>query len=406
MFIINSRYYEARKVKMKKTLKVIIGIFGYFVMISALSCFIAYFGKFMSLVSGIYPAAGDYYISFEESEEHVIKAKVIYLQEIYDEPVDLSNLALYIEEDKNYSVEKDIIYDDNKIRKMLLEQGLAQIIDEDKATREELSYQSEAVKKEKGIWYTGDNKAVNSIHMIYNEFMMFLESNMGRILKWIIFTGFGISTIYYFIKKRIMKRRIDTILMGGISSGKTTILKRIERPNITEGKLLAEATTTKTGEVVKCDRVAYKNKDIYPYLFDNPGDQYGKMIDAINKFGITKSDKKVLIYVISFTKSDSSPAFDVPFTHSQISKAAVLVKSFKTSSSLTKVSKIIIFFNKCDLLYQKEVEYLENIKNIEKKYRESLDYGELTEYADKVIFGSALKGWGIDELKEEILSVY
>ena len=89
----------------------------------------------MSLVSGIYPAAGDYYISFEESEEHVIKAKVIYLQEIYDEPVDLSNLALYIEEDKNYSVEKVIIYDDNKIRKMLLEQGLAQIIDEDKATR-------------------------------------------------------------------------------------------------------------------------------------------------------------------------------------------------------------------------------------------------------------------------------
>ena len=58
------------------------------------------------------------------------------------------------------------------------------------------------------------------------------------------------------------------------------------------------------------------------------------------------------------------------------------------------------------MFHLKEVEYLENIKNIEKKYRESLDYGELTEYADKVIFGSALKGWGIDELKEEILSVY
>lgn len=127
--------------------------------------------------------------------------------------------------------------------------------------------------------------------------------------------------------------------MGGISSGKTTVLKRIKKPSITEGKLLTEVTTTKSGQIIKCDRIAYKNKNIYPYLFDNQGDNYGEMIDAINKFGLKKSDKKVMVYVISFTQKNSSSDFVYKLANSQISKAAVLIKSFKTSRSLKKVKK-------------------------------------------------------------------
>ena len=225
-------------------------------------------------------------------------------------------------------------------------------------------------KNEVGIWKIAEkNKSFITLHSIYNKLKSFIISNLGRIIKWIIFTGIGFSTLFLLLKKWISRRRIDTILMGGISSGKTTVLKRIEKPSITEGKLLTEVTTTKSGQIIKCDRIAYKNKDIYPYLFDNQGDNYGEMIDAINKFGLKKSDKKVMVYVISFTQKNSSSDFDYKLANSQISKAAVLIKSFKTSRSLKKVKKIIVFFNKCDLLYDNETEFIKNKKNIEALYK-------------------------------------
>lgn len=376
-----------------------------FIIAFTIYCFI-FINNVVPLVSGSYPALGDYYIFFDQNEDNSIFATVYYQQEIYSEPVDLNNLYLYADATRHYSLKKEDIYSDSQIRKMLLERGLAKIVDESIASKEEISYQTKAIKNEVGIWdNTKNNQSYISLHYIYYKINCFLISNLGVILKWIVFTGISISTIYFAIRKWISRRRIDTIFMGGVSSGKTTVLKRIEKPSITEGKLLAETTTTKTGQIVKCDRIAYKNKDIYPYLFDNQGDSYGEMIDAINKFGIKKSDKKVIVYVITFTKENSQSFFDYELVNSQISKAAVLVKSFKTSRSLKKVKKIIIFFNKCDLLYDSESEFLKNKYNIENKYKKSIDYQELYDYADAFIFGSALIGWGIDEVKDEILSI-
>lgn len=392
---------------MKKTLKIMLFIIAYICFIIVLSYCISGFSKCISLVTGNYPAVGNYYISFSADKNETISANVYYKQDIYDEAIDLSNLEIYVKKNVGYYIDKKDIYNDKQIRKMLLQEGLAKIIDKNIATKEEISYQTKAIKEENGIWNTGENKKnYISLHSIFDKIILFSGSNLGEILKWIIFTGVGLSTIYCFIKKKISKRKIDIVLMGGISSGKTTILRRMEKPNITEGKLLAEATTTKTEQIVKCDRIAYKNKDIYPYLFDNQGDKYGEMIDAINKFGIKKSDKKVMIYVISFTKANSLSDFDYKLANSQISKAAVLVKSFKTSRSLKKVNRIIIFFNKCDLLYSSESEFLKNKIDIENKYyKETTDFQEIKDYADAIIYGSALKGWGIEELKEEILSI-
>lgn len=391
---------------MKKILKYFMcAIFFCFILGFLFYCII-FWDRVVSLVTGSYPAAGEYYISFYQDEDDNVIASVCYEQLIYKEPIDLSNLNLYVKSTRSYVINKDDIYDDSQIRKMLLEKGLAKIIDENIATKEEISYQTNAIKNEAGVWDIAEkNKSFITLHSIYNKIISFLKSNLGLIMKWIIFTGVGVSTLFLLLKKWILSRKIDTIFMGGISSGKTTVLKRIEKPNITEGKLSAEATTTKTGQIVKCDRIAYKNKDIYPYLFDNQGDNYGEMIDAINKFGIKKSDKKVMVYVISFTKENAPSDFDYRLANSQISKAAVLVKSFKTSRSLKKVKKIIVFFNKCDLLYDNESEFLKNIKSIEALYKKTTDYQEIYDYADKIIFGSALKGWGIDEVKDEILSI-
>lgn len=388
---------------MKKMLK----YFMYVVMYLCLFFIGARFNTVVSLITGQYPVNGDYYISFNKDEDGNVTTRVFYEQDIYNESIDLTNLELYTDVSKyNYCIDKDDIYDDKKIRKMLLQEGLAQIIDENMASEEEISYQTKAVRKENGIWNTGEeNKKVMSLHTAFYKLILFFNSNFGKILRWTIFTGIGISTIYSIIKKIISRRKIDVVLMGGKSSGKTTVLKRIEKPNITEGKLLADATSTKAEQIVKCDRIAYKNKDIYPYLFDNQGDKYGEMIDAINKSGIKKSEKKVIVYVISFTPMAYSSDFDYKLANSQISKAAVLVKSFKTSRSLKRVNKIIIFFNKCDLLYGSEAEFLKNKSKIINKYNETTDFQEIEDYADAIIYGSALKGWGIEDLKDEILSI-
>ena len=196
--------------------------------------------------------------------------------------------------------------------------------------------------------------------------------------------------------------------MGGKSSGKSTLVQRLYSPNISEGELLMDATPTKGKEKKRGNRIPYKNKDIYTDLYDNPGDSYGGMVDAINKFGIRKSEKKVVVYVISFTKLNSAKQnkdtlFEWDLVNSQISKAVALITMLKTSKSIQHVKKVIVFFNKCDLLYSNEVLFANSYSDIEVKYKQAKDFDELKGNADVLIFGSALKSWKFNELINEII---
>ncbi len=80
----------------------------------------------------------------------------------------MSNLELYMKKNIGYRIDKGDIYDDDRIRKMLLLEGLAKMINEDIATKEEISYRSKALKKKKGyriilffnkcdLLYSGEN---------------------------------------------------------------------------------------------------------------------------------------------------------------------------------------------------------------------------------------------------------
>lgn len=87
----------------------------------------------------------------------------------------MSNLNLYVKSNRGYFINKDDIYDDNQIRKMLLEQGLAKIIDENIATKKEISYQKNAIKNEVGIWEIAEkNKSFITLHSIYNKLKSFI----------------------------------------------------------------------------------------------------------------------------------------------------------------------------------------------------------------------------------------
>ena len=81
-----------------------------------------------SIAWGSYPAAGDHYIQFGQNEDDDVTAIVYYQQEIYDEEIDLSNLGLYMKKNIGYRIDKGDIYDDDRIRKMLLLEGLAKMI--------------------------------------------------------------------------------------------------------------------------------------------------------------------------------------------------------------------------------------------------------------------------------------
>ncbi len=386
----------------KKILGVVIFIV-YLLMVGFISC---YFHKLGNLITGQYPALGDYYIQFGVNEEDDVVAMVTYEQEIYwDEVIDLSNLELYIREGARYYLDKEAIYNDWEIRKALLEYGVVKIINEEIASSEEIACQSKAMKSENGLWRVEGNGTIGeTLHSFFYKVLLFIESRFMSIVAWILGTLIGIGTILEIIVKIMSYKKIETILMGSMASGKTTVIKRMSMPNISEGKLKVEATPTKAEEIVKCDRIAYKNKDIHPYYYDYKGDDFGKMIDAVNKKGVTRSGNRVIVYVVSFTHLNEKAEFDYEIVNSQISKATVVAKSFKTSTTLGKTQKIIVFLNKCDLLYETEEEFLSNYDSIEELYKKTLDYCELQQYADAIIFGSALKNWGIEELKQEIIS--
>ncbi len=358
------------------------------------------------LVTGQYPALGKYYICFTKDEEDIL-SNVYYKQIIYDEKINLSNLILYVKEGEEYCIEnKKDIFDDDKIRISLLENGLAELIDVDIATLEEVKAQTEAIKKQNGAWKESNSNNM-SFHKIFNTIFQFFDGYLGKVLICIIcilpIGGF----ILFIIKKIISFIRIDAIFMGGTSSGKSTIFERLKNPNITEGRLLAESTSTKSRNIAKGIRVPYGNRDIYLRLYDNPGNELGKMMDELKKIAFNKSEKRVVIYALSFTKEYEYTQIDQEYIIREINKAATLVQVLKTSKAINRANKIIVFFNKCDLVYKSEQEFLEDKKHIKIKniYGKREDLDILNRFADIILYGSALKGWEISELVENIKSL-
>lgn len=49
-------------------------------------------------------------------------------------------------------------------------------------------------------------------------------------------------------------------------------------------------------------------------------------------------------------------------------------------------------------------EYKNNKEKYEKIFKDAHDYEDIIKSADSYIFGSALKGWGLEELLKEICS--
>lgn len=393
-----------------KLIKNIFKILGYSIFIICAVWVMCNIDKIAMLYRAEYPSSGKYYLRFS-SEEGYAKVVAYYKQEFYNEEMDFSNLRLYVNSDEEYEYnieDEDDIFDDKKIRIMLLENGLAELDNINEATESEVNAQNYAKKIENGIW-NAKSEGKMTLHSIWYNILQYTNSNLGIVIIWVIFSIIGISPIVIFLitiwKKIISYKQIDIIPMGEISSGKTTIIKRFVDPDITPGKLLANNSNTKLSYRNRGEKIPCGKKFIQPILYDNRGVDLGKMIDSLNKFGISKSDKRVVIYIISFTRANS--VYDIledsTYKIREVAKASTILKILKDSSSIKRPIKVITFFNKCDLLYNSEQEFIDDIEH--KRVIEKYGVDELaliSQNSDYVLYGSAVMGWEMSELKNII----
>lgn len=393
-----------------KLIKNIFMILGCFILIICAVWAMCNIDKIAMFFKPEYPTGGKYYLRFS-SEEGYAKVEVYYKREFYNEEMDFSNLRLYVnsEDEYEYNVEaEDDIFDDKKIRIMLLENGLAELDNINEATESEVNAQNYAKEIENGIW-DAKSEGKMTLHSIWYNILQYTNSNLGIVIIGVFISIIGFSPIVSCLiniwKKIISYTQIDIIPMGEISSGKTTMIKRFVDPDITPGKLLANNSNTKLTSRNRGEKLPCGKKFIQPMLYDNRGVDLGKMIDSLNKFGILKSDKRVVIYIISFTRAKSVCDIleDNTYKIREVAKASTILKILKDSSSIKRPIKVITFFNKCDLLYNSEEDFIDDVdhKKVIEKY--GVDELELiSQNSDYVLYGSAVMGWEMSELKNII----
>lgn len=333
---------------------------------------------------------GIYYISFDHEDNDIINAQITYNKIVYNEPVDLSGVEILLDNNKMIPISSDIIFDDNAIKQMLIDMGYA------KATKEDSDVSEEKNTIEKEHLFTDDNEIIlhHGIKKIYD----FLMSQTWKIIKWLIVSAIGISTIFSLIVNILRRKRINIVFMGSVSSGKTTLIRRLVDPNINESKLINEITPTELANSIKGKRIAVGKKDIYPSWVDNPGNDLGAMIDDVVGKGKVLFAKNVGVYVLAPSPSYNSTNIINEYKAREITRALTTIKAIKKAESIRTPEKIVLFINKMDLIYCDENDFYRNIKKVKKSYMKDNDYDELIEIVDEVIVGSALRNWEIDTL--------
>ncbi len=390
--------------------KIVVTIIGLFLAIFIfLQLFIAIACEIhIQLREDIPEFGGDYYVSVSKKNDNNYYTVAYYRNEIYNETVNYDNLALVIGENIVVDISKEDVNNNAVIRCRLLEEGKASIVNEKEASEEELNAQTTAKLERKGIWGKNDdgskvdanpqiNEAIVNYHLITN-IITFLKNNI--IFKWIIrllYAIFGFSIVFTIIKIIVTKQRVSVVFMGGTSSGKTTIIKKLRNPNLTKKELLDDAVPTVTSNIIKEEPFLLNGKKVTPAYIDNAGNSIGEMIDELLDYGEIWFSQKVVVYVFAGTEMNVGEFIDCKTFYSELGKAFATMKILNSKSVNRKMKKIL-FINKVDLL--------EDAKNVEEKLKEKYSvFEELCQEVDIVVSGSGLEGYGLGKLRDELTTI-
>ena len=302
--------------------------------------------------------------------------------------VDTTNLRI----DKKYV---DIIMslpEEKKKREFILSMGYAQLNDLTKAIKTEIEAENEAREKQIGVWEP------TTLQQIWN----WIKKHIFSILS---FIGLG-SFILFFkkIKRWWIEKKINLLILGEPSAGKTALCKVLSDDDTTEDSILRlSATVAKRnydGLVIRHGIYEFVSK-----MCDSPGAKYDLKSELINK-----DIKKAIIYVVSFTQENKGTNKDKDYMNVQLGALRAQIGQIVAIKNKHFYSKkpilFILFINKFDLLSTAnpdDTSSAEIVKQIKEDFKQHIQAVQQSEIPYEIIIGSCSKKWKTSNIMDKII---
>jgi len=289
---------------------------------------------------------------------------------------------------QSFKTEADVI-------NYLLSNGYATIIDTQKASQKEIEAENSAKNAEIGVWKKDEPKNKGGI-------LRWIKNNYKSIITFILGSGF-IGFIYSNRKKInqwYYERKINLLVLGEPSAGKTALIKVISDEHTTEQFILSLSPTIAEKDFTG-SKIYRGRYEFIPMMTDISGGDYGLKAEMIS------SDKNnAIIYVLSFTQKNNSSDFDDKYMNVQL---GALRAQFGQIINLKKPLIFILFINKFDLLSKNQPEDTsssETKKKIMEAFNDHINEvkikGKQHNIAIEVIIGSCVKRWNTHGLLDKI----
>lgn len=343
------------------------------------------------------------YFIFQNNEKNAAYLELGTQQILYDNALDSMNLdnleimPLDVRIHYSFSTEDlDLQSLTNEVRKFLLQQGYARLVDSEIASKSELNYQQQAQKQKLGIWNSADtapeptstptpaptgedgNDSSEAEEKAVPEWLKaivdFLVSNGLTILSILGGCGF-LSFIVSVIIKKVRTRKKMIYLGGGNAAGKSTLLLYLLNPDASNADLLRQSPTLtlKKERIIRDDTNSNKKFTIQAALLDPPGHELEHAIDQLMLTWWKKRTKKntIIIIVVALTKKNKlRNDIDQAYIDDQLQNISKFWSALLKAQKTITPESVVMFINKLDLyddtskidgLFDRHKKVLENI---------------------------------------------
>jgi hypothetical protein len=299
---------------------------------------------------------------------------------------------------------------------IILKNGFGKIIDLEKAEQFEIDAQNIAIESNAGLWENENNPStltspstsptspetnreaeksefINTIENIRSFLTSFWEKYKAELLS-ITMIGAIIGTVIRTYKKRKYHKKISAIFFGMPSSGKTALIYRMFHENVHKTDI-RRLDHTKNSAKIGTESLVRGKYTLTPYIKDAPGDDIISVLDKDSSLS-----NRVFIFVIAPNEFIDEKIISEKYLNRQLERLNTIMLILFNSKKYTKKKpdKIILFFNKCDIVSE------DTMRHAGQDLIEALAINSKgIKYS--VLYGSAMEGHGIADLKTEIFNV-